>query len=130
MKPANRKNTPKPSKQTRNVSVTKTEVYQGAIPPPEMMEGYKILDNTFPNRILSMAEKEQEHSHKMDGKTHLAVLIQTSVGMLAGVITMFSLCYLVYYSITNDMENVAMSIVGSMAAIIGVFIYRYRRRNK
>lgn len=132
MKPANRKNNPKPSNQERRVSVTQTttEVYQGAIPPPEMMEGYKYLDETFPNRILRMAEKEQTHSHNMDRKTHIAILVQTSVGMLAGIITMFSLCYLVYYSITNNMENVAMSIVGSMAMIIGVFIYRYRRRNK
>lgn len=128
MKPPNKKNNPKGSNQSKSVSVTKTEVYQGAIPPPEMMEGYKFLDNTFPDRILSMAEKEQSHSHKMDKKTHVAVLIQTSVGMLAGVVTMFSLCYLVYYSITNDMENVAMAIVGSMAAIIGVFLYRYRRK--
>ncbi len=75
----NKKNIPRASKQTRKVSLTKTQVYQGAIPSPEMMEGYKNLDSTFPNRILSMAEKEQSHSHKMDGKIHIAVLIQTSV---------------------------------------------------
>ncbi len=49
--------------------------------------------------------------------------------MLAGVVAMFSLCYLTYYSIANDVQNVAIAIVGSMATIIGVFIYRFRQRN-
>lgn len=89
-KPVSKKNSPKKSNTKRSLSVTKTEVYQGAIPPPDMMEGYRTLDSSFPNRILTMAEKEQEHSHTMDKKTHIAVLIQTSVGMLSGIITIFS----------------------------------------
>ncbi len=130
MKPRNKKNIPRPQGQSRNLSVTKTQVYQGTIPPPEMMEGYKNLDNTFPNRILSMAEKEQSHYHKMNEKTHTAVLTQMIIGMIAGVVTMFSLCYLVYYSITNNMEYVATTIVFSMFAIISVFIFRYIRKRR
>lgn len=111
-----------------SLSVTKTEVYQGAIPPPDMMEGYGRLDSTFPDRILKMAENEQKHSHVMDNKTHWAVLVQTSAGVLSGVFTMVSLCYLIYFSISNNQSNVAIAIVGAMAAIIGVFVYRQKNK--
>ncbi|UZO81173.1 DUF2335 domain-containing protein [Aquimarina sp. ERC-38] len=127
MKPNKNKN-PNENNQS-GLSVTKTQLYKGAIPPPDMMAGYKKLDSTFPDRILKMAEKEQKHSHNMDSKTHFAIMLQTTVGLLSGVLTMASLCYLIYYSVSNDQSSVAISIVSAMAAIIGVFVYRFKRKN-
>ena len=124
MKPQNRKNQPKSN---QRLSVTKTEVYQGAIPPPDMMEGYKILDSSFPDRILKMAEKEQSHAHQMSSKAHFSVMFQISIGLIAGVLTMASLCWLVFYAVSNSQPTVAIATVSGMAAIIGVFVLRYKK---
>ena len=53
-KPVSKKNSPKKSNTKRSLSVTKTEVYPRSIPPPDMMEGYRTLDSSFPNRILTI----------------------------------------------------------------------------
>ncbi len=42
--------------------------YSGPIPPPATLEGYGKIDPTFPDRIISMAEKEQNHQHQMETK--------------------------------------------------------------
>lgn len=117
-------NTAKRTSQEKSLSVTKTEVYQGALPPPDMMQGYQQLDKSFPDRIITMAEKEQNHSHKVESKRNTTILIQSSIGLLAGLITMGTLCYLIYFAIASGQTSVAITIVGSMAAIIGVFIYK------
>ena len=37
--------------------ISQTQVYQGLIPPPDMMVGFKQLGDDFPERILCIAEK-------------------------------------------------------------------------
>lgn len=37
--------------------------FSGPVPPPGLMEGYKKVDPAFPDRIMKMAEKEQDHRH-------------------------------------------------------------------
>ena len=43
-----------------------TSVFSGPLPPPRMMEQYNLIDPTFANRILQIAEREQAHRHGMD----------------------------------------------------------------
>ena len=38
--------------------------YQGSVPPPEMMERFKMLDPALPERIVKMAEMSLEKSFK------------------------------------------------------------------
>lgn len=40
--------------------------YYGPIPPPNLLNDYRLIDPTFPDRIIKMAESEQAHRHKMD----------------------------------------------------------------
>lgn len=40
--------------------------YQGPIPPPEALEKYEKISPGFADRIVKMAEVEQEHRHKID----------------------------------------------------------------
>jgi uncharacterized membrane protein len=49
---------------TQAVLAQKVE-YKGLIPSPEMMEGFKSVDSSFPERILAMAEKNSEARNKI-----------------------------------------------------------------
>lgn len=47
-------------------AVVRKEVFSGPLPPPKVLAGYdKIVDGAA-ERILAMAEKEQNHRHGMD----------------------------------------------------------------
>ncbi len=40
--------------------------YSGPIPPPDVLKDYGTIDATLPDRIMSMAEKEQNHMHETE----------------------------------------------------------------
>lgn len=61
-----------PTQQAKNLLISSKEVtvqrsfYQGPIPPPEALEKYEKISPGFANRIVKMAEVEQEHRHKIE----------------------------------------------------------------
>ncbi len=42
------------------------QIYQGPIPTPDVLKKYNVLLPGAADRILSMAEKEADHRHKME----------------------------------------------------------------
>ncbi len=40
--------------------------YSGPLPPPKMLHAYETITEGFAERILSMAEKEQDHRHTIE----------------------------------------------------------------
>ncbi|HGS5470506.1 TPA: DUF2335 domain-containing protein [Vibrio diabolicus] len=43
-----------------------SQQYSGPLPPPSMLEGYERVKYGFAERIVSMAEREQEHRHQLE----------------------------------------------------------------
>ena len=43
-----------------------TSEFQGPLPPPAILAAFARIDPGLPNRIVSMAERAQSHSHLMD----------------------------------------------------------------
>ena len=58
------------------------EIYQGPIPDPAMLEGYKNTDPSFPERIMSMAEKHNAADIKIKNRFSLANLIIPIIGQV------------------------------------------------
>ena len=56
----------------------KQETFSGPMPPPSLLMDYKTLIPDAPERILKMAEREQEHRIKVDDE----VLKQSGVSIL------------------------------------------------
>ena len=44
------------------------ERFEGPIPPPAVMEGYKSIDPKLPTMLMEMAIEEQAHRHHMEKK--------------------------------------------------------------
>ena len=40
--------------------------FSGPLPPPSLMSSYASIDSSFPERIMKMAEKEQEQRHQLN----------------------------------------------------------------
>lgn len=49
-------------------SAVVAQLRQGPIPSPEDMRGYKLVDADLPNRIMTMAENEQNTQYSLRSK--------------------------------------------------------------
>jgi len=58
--------------------------FSGPIPPPEILAGYKEILPDAPERILTMAEKEQSHRHSINNKSIDSFIEQTGRGQWLG----------------------------------------------
>ena len=76
---AKRKNRPPQKKESPNspparkttqkiVAATKIERHEGPIPPPGYLQEYEDIAPGFADRIISMAESETSHRHKIENK--------------------------------------------------------------
>lgn len=107
-----------------------SETYEGQIPSPEMMEKYNKLDPTFANRILMMAEKEQNNAHKISNKTANSFIVSLFLGMFFAFSSVLVVSYLVYLCIEKGYPTAASSIaIGVIVGVAGVFLYQ-RKKNK
>jgi len=94
-------NTP-PNRGGKNQQVQKSTImhqatlYQGVIPPPEMMEHFARIDPTMPGRIMKMAEDEGESRRLKEksiiNKSFALDIISTICGLLS-VFGVIWLCY-------------------------------------
>jgi len=72
MAKGNRNKALKPAQKTQQKIISavqqqiKTEQFQGPIPSPKILAGYEQLLPGAADRILTMAEKEENHRHAMD----------------------------------------------------------------
>lgn len=64
------KDTPKDVREAISVIMSQYQ-FTGPLPPPKILAGYADINQTFPERIMKMAEKEQKHRQRQQ-KKHLA----------------------------------------------------------
>lgn len=112
-----------------NVSVSQTSIYSGKLPSPEMMQQYNVVDANFANRILTMAEEEQRHIHKIDNKQLTVSVTMAIFGIVAGLISLATLCFLLYLAIEKQNTEISLGITGIMATVIAIFVIN-RKKSK
>ena len=119
------------SQQSRksSVSVSQTSIYSGKLPSPEMMQQYNIVEPTFANRILTMSEEEQRHSHKIENRQLTVSVIMAVFGIISGLIALGTLCYLLYLSIEKENTGISLGITGIMGTVITIFVIN-RKKSK
>jgi uncharacterized membrane protein len=87
-----------------------------------MIQQYNQVDADFANRILTMAEKEEKHVHKIENRQINIALIMAVFGVVSGLIALGTLCFLLYLSIEKGNTNVALGIVGIIGTIVAIFV--------
>lgn len=110
------------------VSVTQTSIYSGKLPSPEMMQQYNQVDTDFANRILTMAEKEEKHVHKIENRQLNIAVMMAIFGVISGLIALGTLCFLLYLSIEKGNTNVALGIVGIIGTVVAIFVLNKKKQ--
>lgn len=117
--------------QQQHVKKLSGEISISPIPAPEILEKYEKLHAGTLNRILSMAEKEQNHRHEADDEilsqnrelVESATSLKT-LGLLSGFIisltTIIGAIYLL--SIGRTIEGLS-TMLGILGSLVGIFIY-------
>ena len=115
-----------------NQSLQVTTAYEGPLPSPEIMKGFENVLPGSAERILKMAEKEQDNRHTCDRRIVNMHFLATVLGMVFAISSVAIISYLVYLCIENHMDTTASVLGGgSMAAVAGVFIwFRRQKQNK
>jgi len=112
--------------------------YSGPIPPPLIFEGYKNVDPSFPERIMSDYEKRSEHARTMDLK---AVDIEKQaisddklnvrLGMFAAFLIAFSFLGVGAYAAMHGKEQFGTTVVSvTLVSIVGSFLYDRKTKQK
>ncbi len=112
----------------RNLSVTHTQVYQGHLPPPDMLQHFNAIDPTFANRIVVMAEKEQKNRHENETRVTKNIVRMSFIGIICAFLSVIIMSGLVFFALWTGASTAASAIaVGAIAAVASVFILFKRR---
>ena len=94
--------------------------YQGPLPHPTHFAGYESVLPGAAERILAMAEKQQESSIKKDRTVDYLLRL----GMWLFIIVFLGSCSLAAYAVYEKAYTVAISIVGAAVLIAIVLVLR------
>jgi uncharacterized membrane protein len=100
------------------------------IPPPEMMEQFKTIDPTFPDRILKMAENEGTHRRELAKSfTHKSFLLDL-MGIFSGIAVVGGVIWLCFEFVVRGYATQAASLgISVLVGLAIVFVTRKQPNN-
>jgi len=124
--PENREGSSESAGERRSYARYSSVSFIGPLPPPELLRGYHEIDPSLADRIVKMAEREQDHRHQMEdnetkhremvitskidnskrGQHHALIIGLSCIGAI-GVISIFA-------------PTVAGAIVGTTLSLSGI----------
>lgn len=109
--------------------IAQQSFYQGQLPPPEMMEHYQAIIPNLPERIVTMAEKEQSHRHLNESKSRKGIIRSTYVGMVFAFLSVLVISAIVVYAFFLGYATQGATIAtGVIVGLAGVFLFRRQIR--
>jgi uncharacterized membrane protein len=97
--------------------------FSGPIPPPEILQGYENVGLGFADRIISMAEKEQNFRQEIVRTEQRNRHKEISRGQLFGLIIGCVALALGTYTATEGHETAAIAITGgAVVSLVSAFV--------
>lgn len=103
------------------VAMMVQKTYRGPLPTPESFEHYEAVLPGSAERILAMAEKEQNHRHSSEDRVISYEYTARYIGQAGAVVALCLLASLVAYCATIG-EPVAAALIGAISAIVIGFL--------
>ncbi|GEM_PF-1271321 len=108
--------------------VISKEVFAGPLPHPHHFAQYKEIEPTAPDRILRMAEKEQEFRHRMSSRSLNADVAAHFAGLAGGLLVCSGLIAGAVHLALNGQQTVALALLGaSVLNLVGLFVNSTRK---
>ncbi len=90
-------------------------VYQGPIPLPSIMEGYKKIDPSFPERIMKEFETNSAHIRKAEERAQLAEIEKDKRGQWMAFVLTILLLVVIFFSLY--LGNMTFAGIGGLVFI-------------
>jgi uncharacterized membrane protein len=120
-----------PSQRRELTTIQMSKEFSGPIPPPETLAHYNTVLPGAAERILAMAEKQQTHRQDLERRVIFSNTRSqtrgTYLGFAIALTAILSGVFLIY--IGREVTGIA-SIIGALAALVGVFVYGKQAQKK
>ena len=108
-----------------------SQSFSGPIPSPETLAKYNEIIPNAAERILAMAEKQQEHRQQLERRVIFANTRSQTYGLVAGfVIAMTAICGGIWLIAHGKDASGITAILGSLVALVGVFVYGRKKQHQ
>lgn len=108
----------------QEVKLVHQEAYQGPLPHPDLLVKYEEIIPGSAERILSMAEKEQQHRHQLENEVIKKEIAQKGRGLNFGFTLALLIIVVGAYLLIIDKSLQGFSLIlGSIAMIITPFFF-------
>ena len=112
-----------PSGGESGVIATVSQSYRGPVPLASEMRGYKEVNPSFPERIMRMAEQEQEHRHAMQKRKQSEVSELKKSGQTKAFYSLLIILGVVLVIVWRGETVVAAILAGAtIVGVVGMFI--------
>jgi uncharacterized membrane protein len=101
----------------------KAEIYRGLLPHPDILERFENINPGMTDRLLVMAEKQQDHRHELEKTVVFGGATRAKNGLIAGVfIAVLFLAVSAWLIFTG--HDIAGTVLGSvdLVALVTVFV--------
>lgn len=110
---------------------TKVEQFSGPLPPPVILEQYNKVVPGAAERILKMAEEQSAHRRSLEQKVISSDVLNAKLGMVFGFIIGLVAILAGVYIVVIDKNNQGYFLsLGTIVALVGVFVYGRRKKEK
>lgn len=105
--------------------------WSGPYPPPDLLRGYEDVVPGSAERIISMAERQQEHRHDLEKTTVHGASKRAWWGLWLGFVISVVVMVLGTITILLGQPVAGGAVMGvDVVALAGVFVYGQRQQSK
>lgn len=112
--------------------------FAGPVPPPEVLNEYGRINSSFPERIIKMAEKEQDHRHRYEEERLQAFKKESendhklSTRSMALAFSFAITCLLLsaYFAYLGIGIGAVICLLTTMGSVVYAFITKQKTANK
>lgn len=104
-----------------------SEEYSAPIPHPNHMKAYQDIDESFPDRILKMAESNLKHKQSIEKNLVVGEILMGILGWATPSVLAF---YVLYHAIAFTKEGKSIEALISLIAVIATLTGAVYMKNK
>lgn len=110
----------------RIVAVAQESSFAGPLPHPSHFEGYNKVLPGAAERILAMAEKQQDYNMEQGRNMHSLL----SKGLWIALLLVIGAFAIVAFAIYRGLNNVVYATLGTSVIMVAIFVLRKFPKNK
>lgn len=100
------------------------QAYSGPLPPPSWLEHYAEIQSDFPERILSLTEREAAHRHEIQKNLADSSIKDTRRGQVFGLVVACVVLFVAALALILNHPWIAGILGGgTLVSLVGVFVY-------